>query len=177
MRLRNATVADLRRVIAIERASFGPDSYSLTTFLAHAFRDRKGFIVAQDDSGEVVGYVLVRLNLGWFGKRRGGITSIAVAAPHRRRGIGRALMREALRYLAEHRVEQADLEVDVDNRAAQSLYEAVGFRRAELLPHYYGYGRHGLRMIIDIPAEGGAAAGRGGRHALGPGGIGQAPSG
>lgn len=165
MKIRKLGMADLPQVMRIERASFGAVGYSSTTFLAHVLRDRKHSFVAEDEGGAVVGYTLVRLNLGWLGGRRGGITSIAVDPPRRRRGTGRALMARALDYLAEQGVEEADLEVETSNRAAQSLYEVVGFRRARLLPHYYGPDRDGMEMVAELKCdrqveEGGAARAR-----------------
>ena len=150
MKVRGFAMRDLARVVQIERISFGPESYSLTTFLAHVLRDRKGIFVAEDEEGQVAGYVLVRMTLGWVGRRRGGITSIAVEPAQRRRGIGRCLVARALEHLRERGVERADLEVNVANRAAQSLYGAFGFRHAQVLPHYYGPDRDGLRMVLDL---------------------------
>ncbi len=172
MRVRNLKVCDLPRVLRVERASFGAAGSSATTFVAHVFRDRKNSFVAENEDGEVVGYALVRMGLGWLGSRRGGITSIAVDPPHRRQGAGRALMASALERLAEHGVEEADLEVEVDNGAAQSLYEAAGFRRASVLPDYYGSDRDGLRMVVDPKQAGplrGGPAGRADRAADGGG--------
>jgi len=141
---------DLPRVVQIERISFGPESYSLTTFLAHVLRDRGGMFVAEDEEGCIVGYVLARMTLGWVGKRRGGITSIAVDPARRRGGIGRCLVARALEYLRERGVEEADLEVKIANRAAHSLYEAFGFHHDRVLPHYYGPERDGLKMVADL---------------------------
>jgi ribosomal-protein-alanine acetyltransferase len=148
--IRRFRVGDLPRVMQIERVSFGPDSYSASTFLAHVFRDRKGLFVAEDDQGHVVGYALVRLGLGWIGTKRGGITSIAVDPARRRSGVGSALVAHSLDYLRAHHVDEADLEVNVDNRAAQSLYESFGFRRARLIPNYYGQRRDGMKMVLDL---------------------------
>ena len=148
--IRRFRVGDLPRVLRIERASFGPDAYSASTFMAHLFRDRKGLSVAEDENGQIVGYILVRVGLGWIGVKRGGITSVAVEPAHRRKGTGRALLARGLEYLREHKVEEADLEVGVANRAAQSLYESFGFRRSRLLPDYYGENRDGLKMILDM---------------------------
>jgi ribosomal-protein-alanine N-acetyltransferase len=160
MRIRRFKLTDLPRVMQIERVSFGEARSGATTFLAHVLRDRKHSLVAEDEHGVIVGYMLVRMNLGWLGARRGGITSIAVDPPRRRRGTGRALMVEALEHLAEHGVEEADLEVEVNNRAAQSLYEASGFRRSRLLPHYYGPDRDGMRMVVDLKRPQRVRAGR-----------------
>jgi len=147
--IRRFRVSDLPRVLQIERASFGPDSYSASTFMAHVFRDRKGLFVATEEDG-IVGYALVRVGLGWIGMKRGGITSIAVAPAYRRKGIGRALILHSLEYLREHGVDEADLEVNVTNLAAQSLYESLGFRRSRILPDYYGENRDGMKMVLDM---------------------------
>jgi ribosomal-protein-alanine N-acetyltransferase len=149
MRVRKFALSDLADVVRIERASFGQEAYSVTTFLAHIFRDRKGLFVVEDEDGRPAGYVVVRLGLRWLGVRRGGITSIAVGPSQRRRGFGRALMAAALTHLKTHGVDEADLEVNVVNRAAQSLYEAFGFVQSRLLPHYYGPGGDGVRMVLD----------------------------
>ena len=150
MLIRKYKLSDLPRVLSIERASFGAEGYTAGTFLAHAFRDRSGFYVAEDENNQVVGYILIRLGLPWIGPRRGGITSLAVAPAHRRRGVGRALLCAALAHLRDHQAEQADLEVSISNRAAQSLYESLGFKRSKLLPDYYGLNRDGLRMVLDL---------------------------
>ena len=94
--------------------------------------------------------MLVRMGLPWLGPRRGGVTSVAVAPAHRRQGVGRALMCAALGHLKKQRAEQSDLEVSVSNSAAQSLYESFGFKRAKLLPDYYGLHRDGLQMVLDL---------------------------
>ena len=148
--VRRLRVGDLPRVLRIERASFGPDAYSASTFMAHVLRDRKGLFVAQDEGGRITGYVLIRVGLGWIGAKRGGITSIAVDPAYRRQGVGRALIARAIEHLREHGVDEADLEVGVTNRPAQALYEALGFRRTRLLPDYYGENRDGIKMILEM---------------------------
>jgi len=150
VKIRRCTLGDLPHILRIERISFGKEAYSVTTFLAHVMRDRRGLLVVEDEEERMVGYVLSRVGFRWLGVRRGGITSIAVDPRCRRRGFGRALMAAALDYLSDNGVEEADLEVNVCNRAAQSLYEAFGFVQSRLLPHYYGLDENGLRMVLDM---------------------------
>ena len=59
-------------------------------------------------------------------------------------------MAAALEYLRGHGVRHADLEVNVANRAAQSLYESFGFVQSRLLPHYYGPNSDGLKVVLDL---------------------------
>ena len=150
MSVRTCRLGDLPRVVQIERTCFGPEAYGVTTFLAHVFRDRKGLLVIDNDEGRVVGYILARVGLRWLGIHRGGITSVAVDPAHRRCGAGAALLAAALDYLRSNGVEEADLEVNVSNRAAHSLYQGFGFVQSRILPDYYGPGSDGLKMTLDM---------------------------
>lgn len=44
----------------------------------------------------------------------------------------------------------ASLNVALSNSAALRLYEAQGFKRDAVLEDYYGPGRPGVRMILDL---------------------------
>lgn len=65
------------------------------------------------------------------------ILSIAVDPKGRRRGLGDALMREAILRLRADRVSQLLLEVDIENAAAVHLYEKLGFSTIAERPGYY----------------------------------------
>ncbi len=68
------------------------------------------------------------------------IWGMYVAPEHRGRGLGRALMQEALRRIRAMRgVEQVQLAVITVNRAAMKLYRSMGFRT-------YGWERHSMRL-------------------------------
>jgi ribosomal protein S18 acetylase RimI-like enzyme len=58
---------------------------------------------------------------------RGEIVTLDVAPEHRRRGLGRRLMEEALRAIRKRGHRRAALDVDRDNAAAIALYRALGF--------------------------------------------------
>ena len=65
----------------------------------------------------------------------GTINNIAVKKEMRRTGIAKALLLEADRFAAAHRLSFLTLEVRMSNKAAQALYtscgyESVGVRRA-----------------------------------------------
>jgi len=71
--------------------------------------------------------LLVGFALCWTS---GFIKDIAVAALHRRRGIGEALLRSACSVLAQRGITQVALKVYRDNAAARQLYARLGFREA-----------------------------------------------
>lgn len=60
-----------------------------------------------------------------------GLHSLTVAEPHRRRGLGTAVVAALLEWGAEHGATTAWLHVEVDNAPALTLYERLGFR-----PHH-----------------------------------------
>jgi mycothiol synthase len=85
--------------------------------------DPKLWIVAREDA-EVCGVALcMPLTFGM-----GFVESLAVRAPWRRRGVGGALLHEALRRLWVAGERSVGLSVDTDNPTAIRLYERAGMR-------------------------------------------------
>lgn len=62
---------------------------------------------------------------------------LMVAAGHRRRGIGRTLLEEAVRWAQESGVRKLELHVFPWNEPALMLYEAFGFEREGLRRRHY----------------------------------------
>jgi RimJ/RimL family protein N-acetyltransferase len=68
---------------------------------------------------------------------------LMVAATHRRRGIGRALLEAAAQWARESGVRKLELHVLPYNAAAIALYEEFGFRREGVRKgHYHRNGRY-----------------------------------
>lgn len=81
----------------------------------------EGFFVAVAD-GEIVGSVMA----GYDG-HRGWVNYLAVAPRSRRAGVGRALMGEVERVLAELGCPKVNLQIRGTNSAAVGFYEALGY--------------------------------------------------
>lgn len=78
------------------------------------------------EAGQIVGNVSL---LSVDGEpRRWVMANVAVHPDHRRRGIGRALVRAALEQAAQRRSEIVVLQVDRANQGARELYLSLGFR-------------------------------------------------
>jgi ribosomal protein S18 acetylase RimI-like enzyme len=76
----------------------------------------------------------------------GHVTQICVAPEYRGRGLGKALMRECARNLAQRGFQMLTLTVTASNRNAVGLYEQLGFR-----------GTHCFDAMVWDPAEHGRA--------------------
>ncbi len=85
-----------------------------------------------DEKGEVDGFIVVRPVAGDL-----EILNFAVRPERRNRGIGAALLREALAWGATFHAEKAFLEVRVSNLAALRFYEHNRFEVTGRRPRYY----------------------------------------
>lgn len=85
------------------------------------------------------------------------VLTVGVAPAARRHGVGEALVTAALGVARVRQVAQAFLEVAVDNDAAISLYERLGFRRSGKRLYYYDRGEagrvHALVMRLDLTTD------------------------
>jgi RimJ/RimL family protein N-acetyltransferase len=92
--------------------------------------------VAEDESGEVV----ARLSLARDQHPASAHVAdlgLMVARHHRRRGIGRALLEQAVEWARASGVEKLELHVFPHNEAAIRLYAAAGYRREGYRTRHY----------------------------------------
>jgi GNAT superfamily N-acetyltransferase len=93
--------------------------------------------VAEED-GRIVGQVEARLLqpmdsaryqlITSLGEVRGEVNSLGVLRSHRRRGIGRALMQQAERWLADRGAVVIELDTLARSPESVPFYEAIGYR-------------------------------------------------
>jgi ribosomal-protein-alanine N-acetyltransferase len=144
--LREATREDLFDVLGIERAVFD-QPWPYAAF--EGFLGDRGFLVAVDDDGSVVGYVVAD-TVPNHGHDIGHVKDLAVVPDARGAGVGRALLERALVVLASDGVAVVKLEVRTGNEAALSLYRDRGFEPARRVPRYYDDGEDALVMVLDV---------------------------
>ncbi len=135
-RLREFRPEDLDRVIHINETCL-PENYSRGFYMAIHKSYPDLFLVAER-GGEIVGYIMCRIEGFFWQKKKGHVISIAVLPEHRRRGIATALMEEALsRMTNRYGASECYLEVRVSNTPAIRLYEKLGFRKTDRIKGYY----------------------------------------
>jgi ribosomal-protein-alanine N-acetyltransferase len=152
--LRKFSIKDLQSVTYINRVCL-PENYTDYFFVDLHRRFPETFIVAEED-GEVVGYIMCRIelglsNLGFGGlMKKGHIVSVAVLPNYRRKGVGQALVTKAMEGMRLYNAKQCFLEVRVTNTAAIDLYKKLGFQITRTIHGYYADGEDAYVMSMKL---------------------------
>ncbi len=89
-------------------------------------------LLARTDAGAAVGVAVLRVQPSVFTRAQEAYLAELYVVPDRRgQGFGRELITEALRVARDQGADYAFLVTSEDDRLAQRLYEAAGFRRTE----------------------------------------------
>ncbi|MES0325508.1 MAG: N-acetyltransferase [Candidatus Bathyarchaeia archaeon] len=153
--LRTFTVSDLERVMHINTACL-PENYSSFFYKDLYTRFPDTFVVAEMD-GEIQGYIMCRIEKGWSKRGRLSparlchVVSIAVMESYRRRGIGKALVEQAMgRGRRTYDSNEGYLEVRVSNEPAVNLYANLGFTKVKRNYGYYLNGEDAWVMAAPL---------------------------
>ncbi len=97
------------------------------------------FLVArhQEESATQAEPTIIGYHCFWIVFEELRLMNLAVRESMRRRGVGRALVTEALRLGLEQAATRAVLEVRASNNPARSLYTRIGFVQISSRAHYY----------------------------------------
>jgi ribosomal-protein-alanine N-acetyltransferase len=156
-KLRKFSMDDLKSVTHINYVCL-PENYSDFFFIDLYQRFPETFLVAEEN-GEVVGYIMCRIevglsNFGFSGiLKKGHVVSVAVLPQHRRKGIGEALINDAIKSMQLYKAKQCFLEVRVNNMAAINLYKKLGFQVTRTLRGYYADGEDAYLMSADFKSK------------------------
>ncbi len=99
-------------------------------------RNPEHFYVAQDDSGNILGFITGCERKGipenvlrtWKATRVGYIDIMAVDTPHRAKGIGTSLLNTILENFRKAGIDVVILDVPAEQEAAVKLYKKIGFQ-------------------------------------------------
>lgn len=125
---------DIDRVAELEQSLFPGDSpWTRDMFRAElADRQYKHYLVVRGVAGLVLGYAGIAVPP--YAADPAEVMTIGVDTAARRRGIGRALLRELIAAAGDRRIL---LDVRTDNEPAQILYRSHGFVRIGVRRRYY----------------------------------------
>lgn len=124
---------DLEEIRKIEEASF-TFPWPRNSFYRELSENRYAYYaVARLEGGQrVVGYAGM-----WVVFLEAHITTLAVAHPYRRKGVGSALLAHLLKVAMSRGAREVWLEVRDSNEVARKLYEKFGFELKGIRKKYY----------------------------------------
>ena len=90
-------------------------------------------------------------NFGFSGViKKGHIVSVAVLPSFRRKGVGQALITEAMEGMRLYNAKQCFLEVRTSNTPAINLYKKMGFQTTRTIHGYYVDGEDAYVMTREL---------------------------
>jgi ribosomal protein S18 acetylase RimI-like enzyme len=128
-----AAAARLLHDFNVEYDEPSPPPAELAARLEELVGDQLVVLLAREPrSGAAVGVAVVRLAPSlWSRAQEAYLAELYVVPDRRGEGYGRELITEAVRVARERGADYAFLVTSEDDRLAQRLYEAAGFRRTE----------------------------------------------
>lgn len=118
---RRARPSDLAALVELDRVCFGRRAWSARAWREAVTAPEWATVVIERDGAIAAASVLI------LDAPRACLASIAVAPEWRRRGLGDALMRDAIAHARAASARWLSLEVDRANRSAIELYRREGF--------------------------------------------------
>jgi len=144
MIIRRAEPSDLPQIVQIEGLCFPEDAAFPPGMFSYLIRYAVSLVACLPE-GMLVGFVM-----GYASGRAGAVYTLDVHPDYRRMGIGSRLIMALEEMLAAQGVQAIRLEAAVDRPWAVELYRKAGYRERELVRHYYGRGKHAVRMWKDL---------------------------
>jgi RimJ/RimL family protein N-acetyltransferase len=158
--IRRAEPGDAQALVTLARAvGAEPEGWLITRSSWRSVADERRYLkalrrhigaavyVAETDSGEIAGRLSVARD-PHPASRHVADLGLMVASAHRRRGIGRALLEQAVRWAQETDVSKLELHVFPYNEPAIALYENFGFVREGYRRGHYRRGDELVDAIL-----------------------------
>ena len=155
--IRYATAADLPAIVEIYNTTVASRTVTADTtpvtvedrrdwFDSHSL-DRHPIWVTEHDT-QVTGWLSLSVFYGRPAYRATAEVSVYVAATHRRRGIGRALMREAIAHAPSLQIHTLLGFVFAQNKPSMALLKVFGFEQWGFLPRVAEFETHHCDLVI-----------------------------
>lgn len=147
LRIRLATAADVRPIAAMSRDLIETGlGWSWTPArVARAVRGEDSVAAVAAFGPQTAGFAIMR-----FGREEANLDLLAVGPGHRRRGVGRELVRWLEESALVAGVSIVRLQVRADRPDAQAFYRSLGYRQWHRVAGYYGHRRTAVYMAHDL---------------------------
>lgn len=152
--IRRCDSSDIISVMEVNLKTL-PEHYSDYFYESLLAELPEAFLVAEIER-KLVGYIMCKIEYGFsnFKKlgfvKKGHVVSVAVLPEHRKKGIGRVLIEEALTGVKLKKSDELYLEVRCSNNEAIRLYEKLDFVIKQRLKAYYRDGEDAYLMAIEF---------------------------
>ena len=149
VRVEPMTEADVETVAAMD----GPTRMTQDNVRDELQRPWSRLWVAREEGpeGAVVAFLVA-----WHVSDELHVLNVATRSDRRRRGIGRAVMSEAVAYGRRNAVRHLLLEVRRSNRAAIAMYRGIGFFAMGVRSKYYPDDEDAVEMVLALDPTTGA---------------------
>jgi len=143
---RAMTALDLVSAAAIEQDVYKKAAWSISQFKEEFAKSPKNaHYLAAEFEGELIAYAGI-----FFIADVADIHTITVVEQHRRKGIGRELLKRLIDWARVRKAEAIMLEMRLGNYAARPLYEQFGFSEVSRRENYYGPGLTAVVMRKEL---------------------------
>jgi len=146
VKFRAMTALDLVSAVGIEKVVYGKAAWSSAQFKEEFAKAPKNanYLAAELD-GELVAYAGI-----FFAADVADIHTITVTDKHRRKGIGRELLKRMIDWARVKKADAIMLEMRLGNDQARPLYEQYGFVEISKRENYYGPGLTAVVMRKEL---------------------------
>lgn len=144
MKFRFALQTDIPKLVAIEKrqprcAGWGENGWQAE------LNQPAACIWCAEENARLMGFVALRLAAGMC-----EILNVGVSPEFVRRGVGTALLMQALAWVRTHGGQRVTLEVGAGNTAAVALYRKAGLTEIGRRKNFYSSGEDALLMGCDL---------------------------
>ncbi|MEO9310270.1 MAG: GNAT family N-acetyltransferase [Nitrososphaera sp.] len=112
-----------KKRILLKKGGLEPFAHELINF---AFK-RSDLIYVAERKGEIVGYLFLYVDAAIRSIKRGWVFNLGVKEEYRNQGIGKSLMRKAIKFSKDRRASTVEFLVKKENKAAIKFYKDLGF--------------------------------------------------
>ncbi|NMA04819.1 MAG: GNAT family N-acetyltransferase [Acholeplasmataceae bacterium] len=130
MIIRKSTLEDLDYIYKLGKENL-ETQFSKETLKTFIIYDETYYVCSILEK-DLIGYIIL-----WKSDNYGQIIDIVIEEKYRKKGYGFKLLNYGINYLKGLNVNVVSLEVNVNNKAALSLYKKAGFTKERTLENYY----------------------------------------